>query len=650
MKKAKFIPETTDLDRVVMSGQELMEATRTVVRTISRDADTTVLFAGKGAYTSGKFTNLPAIPSTAKVTYRQALVTGGYANHESLHNVLTDFVSAAPKLRKWNREGKKLLLAMNNAIEDVRIENGGKDLYNGLAKAIDKTAREVTRSFIDDVYPKDPEIVNNFRRIGPVAVTWEGRRRLGYPDPSNAEAMALLPKEIADRVRKIVDRVMKLPHGVVGMGNIDTWEAHDGCNKAMRLAQKVCAEFEEGEPKEEEAPAGTSDEPGDEEGITLEDDAKSEDVEEGPTEEAEGLPEKEVAAEKEEAADLEEEAFSPELSTAMEKIMGDLIGDGTEYRTLFPLGDKIVRVTDSLKSNPYKSKIGIENYSTITKAMGPQLGTIRRKFERVLVSESASFWEGGKRSGRLKVRGNAAKIIELRPEVFSKRVSEKALNTAVTILVDLSGSMRNHKIKMATEATIAVAEALASAGVPLEILGHTTYDVEGARDVLRSMTRADIKTLSRSEGLLISVFKEFDEGMSTNVRRNLGYMVRMADANNVDGDAIKVAAQRLLMRREERKVMLVLSDGKPEYRDHNNICEDQHTRDSVQLVIQSGIEVAGLGITSTAVRRYYPNYVVVDNIDELASKYIDELAKMILGRGVSGADLIISTAKRGGRI
>ena len=283
--------------------------------------------------------------------------------------------------------------------------------------------------------------------------------------------------------------------------------------------------------------------------------------------------------------------------------------------------------------------------------MGPQLGTIRRKFERVLVSESASFWEGGKRSGRLSVRGNAAKIVQLQPDVFSKRVMEKALNTAVTILVDLSGSMRGDgKILAATQATIAVAEALTAAGVPLEILGHTTDEVAGTDELIGRMTSAEIRSLSRSEALLTYVFKDFDEGLSTTVRQNLGRMVLMATDNNIDGDAIKVAAKRLLMRPEARKVMLVLSDGHPEYRHARNLDVHVYTRDCVQLAIQSGIEIAGLGIGSASVERYYPKYVVVHDIGELSTKYIDQIAKMILGRGVSGSDLIISTASRGGRI
>ena len=71
---SKYIPETSELEDVVMTGAELMDATTTVVRAMSTDFSTDVQFAGDGAFTDGKMVSLPAIPSDAEVTKRDALV------------------------------------------------------------------------------------------------------------------------------------------------------------------------------------------------------------------------------------------------------------------------------------------------------------------------------------------------------------------------------------------------------------------------------------------------------------------------------------------------------------------------------------------------------------------------------------------------
>ena len=270
----KYIPETAQLNDVVMTGEELMDSTNAVVRTFSDQFDTPVHYAGDGAATDGNNVYLPSVPQNAEITLRQSLVMGGFANHETLHKLMTDFDKIQPRFRKWHEEGKKFTKAMNNAIEDVRIENGGRVLYNGIAKAIDKTAREVNRKFIDEVYPQAPEVVNDWRRVGPVAVTWAGRKALGYPDPSNQEALDLLPPDIRKRAERVAKLAMGLDTGVRGMANLDQRAAHNGSWKAVLLAERLTRELEKEEREREEEengddprPINPGDEPGDSEDI-----------------------------------------------------------------------------------------------------------------------------------------------------------------------------------------------------------------------------------------------------------------------------------------------------------------------------------------------------------------------------------------------
>jgi cobalamin biosynthesis protein CobT len=694
-RKITYIEESGDLEAEIMTGQQLMDATTTVVRTIARDHGTDVVFVGTGAATDGRNVLLPSIPTDAKITRRQALVTGGFANHESLHKLLTDFHATGKLMKKWHRDGKKLTRSMANAIEDIRIEAGGQVLYNGLPKSIDKTAREVNREFIDKIYPQDPTVVNDFRKIGPVAVTWEGRRRLGYPDPSMAEAMALLPEDVRKRVNKIVDQVMKLEHGVEGMGRVNTVAAHKGSLDAYRMAERVVRAYEKEQEEERakqqaqaqgngdgtqqgkvdskseaksgsESPAGESSSDG--RGTT---EAKSGGDESKPDQETGDAPTKtegevtkdadhgrdaEVATDKqggpgggvgatvgvETGQEEEPEPISAELSRIVQTVLGEILQSDGGYRVLNPSEDEVV----GAQPHPHDRL----TYQAIKSAMGPELGTVRRKLERVLMAMKESNWENGKRSGRLNVRRNARKIIELRPDVFKKRVEENTINAAMSLLIDLSGSMSSDgKLRLATQATIAVVEALDGTGIPIEVSGHHTFISELSRRAWDDMDAEEQRRVSRAQNIRNRVFKGFDDPLSR-CRNALGGMPRMSSGANADGDAILMAAKRLLDRREDRKVMLVLSDGQPAYSSHNRDIH-QHTRDCVQWCVEQGIEIVGLGIKSSAVARYYPRHVVVQSMDGFAKTYIDEVAKLLTGRSMTqSGQLIASGVRRGSRL
>ena len=132
-------------------------------------------------------------------------------------------------------------------------------------------------------------------------------------------------------------------------------------------------------------------------------------------------------------------------------------------------------------------------------------------------------------------------------------------------------------------------------------------------------------------------------------RGALGMMSGVCGGANADGDAIRFAAKRLLERPEPRKVMLVLSDGAPAWAS-NTHNKHQWTRDCVEWVTHQGIEIVGLGILDGSVSKYYPNYVVVNDMEEFNKTYIDEVAKLILGKGKRNDDLMTTGVRRGSKL
>lgn len=696
----KYIPETAALDDVVMTGDELMDATSKNVRTFSTDHDTDCIFVGDGAATDGDTVYLPSLNGDANVTKRQALVLGGFAMHETLHKLLTDFRWFKKKVKGWSVFTK----SMHNAIEDVRIENGGRVLYNGLPKQVDKTAREVNRKFIDEVYPGRPECVKDFGVIGPVAVTWAGRKLLGYDDPSNEEALSLLPDDIRKRVERIAKQAMKLDTGVRGMGQVDQRAAFNGCKKGGVLAERITKELAE-ELKEEQKRLVGEEGHGTTEQQRDENEQGQEQSGTGGTEQTSGEKThgedgtdkgKEAGKSPDEMKDSDNkpdgnqeksggdianggndayddkirglDPIDPNIDAAASRIVGEINqSDPTGYRVWCPSGDELhTRYNDDRltgKQLGFGQGRGRKLYDESKKTSGGALSTIRRKLERVLLEAKESMWENGKRSGRMDVQRNATKIVQLRPNVFRRRETEQAVNSALTILIDQSGSMNDGvKIELAQQTTIAILEALEPTQVPVEVIGHNTGGVpnrtERDRQKRQKNRKANINAAEYGRGRITVdpeygrynkidyfLYKSFEDSLSV-CREALGWMVQTTKGSNADGDAVRYAARRLLERQEPRKILFVLSDGAPAwYSDTHD--KHQWTRDCVEWCKHQGIHVVGLGMLDGSVASYYPDYIVVHNIDDFAKTYINKIAKMLLGKGEINQDAMKTGVRRG---
>lgn len=710
-RKITYIPDSGELDTAYCSGRDLMDATKAVVSTLSRNAKATVTFAGDGAYTDGQHVVLPALPDNASITKRQGLVTGGYANHEMLHNVLTEFNGETEQMcRRWRRDGRELTSALANAMEDVRIEMGGRDLYNGLPKAIDHTSHEVNQQFLDNYASGDipADAVSDFGQIGAVAITWEGRRRLGYPSDTMQKCLDLLSPDVRRKVNTIVDAVQHLETGVRGMGDIDTEAAYRGCRELHKLAERIADDYqtqrrEGGSGNEtnigtatdnEQATGGTGRTPdgqdngnakreggegtaggssnadptsltgtGDQGSGKGQSDNRSKETDSGTEQDVSsgdlrsGDDKPNTYAQSDGSVDTSWErdnckgVITGELVKALDKVVEDIHSqriEGGKHTVLTRDADywqvsqkDKTKFNDGLKiKRSIKLQDGDIEYANRLKQMGNKLGTMRRKLERALVSQKRSRYAPRKRHGRLDTN-KLTNIIRFDPLVFRHKVVDDFINTAVSICVDLSGSMRGDEISLATDCAIAIAEALQGTGVELEITGHNTA---GAHAMYRSDTG---RKYHRKCAIRMTMFKSFDTPLQR-ARGTLGQMPYAVGAANADGDAWMYAADRLLQRPEQRKIFIAMSDGRPAYRnDYGDANSYKHTRNVVEWMTLNGIDVVGIGIGDDCVKQFFPRYVVVQRLDDLSKHVMDQLGKMLLGERfvVDNSDLI-ATGRR----
>lgn len=196
--------------------------------------------------------------------------------------------------------------------------------------------------------------------------------------------------------------------------------------------------------------------------------------------------------------------------------------------------------------------------------------------------------------------------------LFKTKDESKALDTAVSVLVDYSGSM-NSKEKIGTAAATACAlnELFRTLRVNCEILGFSEINFRNNATF---------------------VFKPFNQQVSDDNLAEYMSIASCAMGNNCDGDNILIAAHRLKQQKQPRKVLIVLSDGSP--------CGglgdiDGFTKQVIQKIeSEREIDIIGIGIQDCNVKRLYKTNQVVNNLNELPTKLIDTLENILLERKV----------------
>jgi cobaltochelatase CobT len=217
--------------------------------------------------------------------------------------------------------------------------------------------------------------------------------------------------------------------------------------------------------------------------------------------------------------------------------------------------------------------------------------------------------------------------------VFKLRDDRAEMDTAVSVLVDMSGSMKGPKASLATQAVIAIAEALDRPSIPFEVLGFNNASmflgVSGrAFEEIEQDHRE--KRHDRYVPLDMYELKRFDERLSQ-ASGVLWQIERLVDGSNSDGEAVLSAWRRLLARPESRRVMLVLSDGQPAT-SGNKGAQANYLGDVVRRVeADESCDVVGIGIMDASVEEFYQRSVVVNDIDELAGVAMDQMARLLMG-------------------
>lgn len=612
-----------------ITAREYEEATKTVVRTIGREAKCDVIFAGDdakaGVKNSNRIVQLPINPPDQPLSKRQYFIGQGYANHETLHNLCTDIEGLAPRMTKIHKHKQHLTMALCQAVEDMRIERAGGEMYPGIPNKLAATAQFAAEKFLAMPDDERNELVGDFKKIGPIAMTWEGRKRMGYHSPALDKCIAAVDPKVMDTVRKYMDVVDKLPTGVTGIGVIDRVESFKGSHKVVDLAEVIAREvMQDPDEKEEGDGGGGGDEGGGGDDGTGGGGNKGSDGRCGAGNSEEFIP------------------FDPDM---LKYVLPELKAQGAinayrPYTTALDVWVKRGSKTDAARRTLHDPS-NMKRYNDTMKKMTGKLAVMRRKLERALQAKMDMEYVGGYRTGKLRLTGSVpVKVMQNKQNIFRRREGGKDIDAAVTLLIDASGSMSNRRIALAQESAIALAEAIARVGVPLEVLVFNTRmpskDEVPGRDEIVSMVGPIVSAartggmhFARTEPISMYEVKSFDDNMNI-ARMGMGGIVNMVASSNADGESVLKAWDRLKVRKEKNRVLMVLSDGQPSCAGDGNQ-QHQHLANVIEAITEEGGHCIGIGIQSECVKQYYPQYSVVNVLEDLTGACIENIARMLLG-------------------
>jgi cobaltochelatase CobT len=258
---------------------------------------------------------------------------------------------------------------------------------------------------------------------------------------------------------------------------------------------------------------------------------------------------------------------------------------------------------------------------------------LANRLQRRLMAQQNRSWDFDQEEGLLDA-ARLARVVVSPGHSLSYKVErdQEFKDTVVTLLIDNSGSMRGRPISIAAISADIMARTLERCGVKVEILGFTTRAWKGGQSRERWLADGKPQHPGRLNDLRHIIYKKADEPMRR-ARRNLGLMMREGLLKeNIDGEALLWAHDRLLARPEDRRIMMVISDGAPvddsTLSVNNAGYLETHLRKVIEWIEkQSPVQLVAIGIGHD-VTRYYKKAVTIMDVEQLGGTIIEQLADL----------------------
>ena len=609
-----------------ITAPQKMEALRKVAAILTKNFGVEIIFQGNMALTDGHRIIVPSLPDNAHPDLVDAMT--GYVDHECGHIVETDFRLFDPKRRPLHADAKALtphqialaeemakalhkeiggkpnpdydgrVKAMVNVVEDVRMEHRMAERYRGMGVNLETVMRWVLKKNIE----KWADAPAFFKVTCPMIVRAKKYQGYGYADEVLPQICDAATEELLDKVDDEIRGMHLLP---------DVWASYECARRILKTLDDLAEPPETEEPPGGGGGAGGAPDETSEEARKLAKDMLSE-----MAEEAKGLHE----------AMVDEIVETSKAVTGAHRVYTDEFD-----RTVTPDGSEKKR---------------LEEYARIYEPVKPYVNVISSIMTRVLLAQAASHTLHARPSGTISMN-TIARLRAGDPNIFKKKRQGRDIDTYVELFVDHSGSMSGSKIMLATQACMAMAEALDKVKVSFGITGFTCGYVstgldagqkERMKEVYGDLSggfygirgeekEKEIHGFSRLEPLVEYQYKRADEAYQ-HIKTRLAAMPHQDMYNNADGDSILRVAKRVAQRPENRKLIITFSDGYPAYDQGPKAaigCNERLKQVVQQISRTPGMEMVGIGIMSDAVRQFYPRSVVIMDVNKLPEVAMTEL-------------------------
>ena len=590
------------------------------MRALSRTPDLEVVYASDKPMVSGHGegakARLPEPPR--RLSPRDAAIVRGHADSLALRLACHDSATHRRLLPE-----AQAARAVFESVEQVRVESIGARRMDGVASNLS--------AMLEDRYHRGNFAEITDRADAPLedAVALMVRERLTgqAPPPAAQKIVDLWRPWIEDRAGADLDKLDATLEDQRAFG---------------RSVHRLLASLEMGDPspldREEDEEDSADDQPQDdaadqdgegdqgESGDTMETEAaeaSSEEFDDGAMDSPDG-----PAGETPEDAD---DGEADEASESRRPPSGANEARGPEYKAYSTKYDEIVAAEELCEPEELERLRAYldKQLSTLSNVVG----RLANRLQRRLMAQQSRAWEFDLEEGMLDPARLSRVVVDpQQPLSFKREKDTDFRDTVVTLLLDNSGSMRGRPITVAATCADILARTLERCGVKVEILGFTTRAWKGGQSREAWLQAGKPPGPGRLNDLRHVIYKAADAPWRR-ARRNLGLMMREGLLKeNIDGEALDWAHERLLGRAEQRKILMMISDGAPVDDSTLSVNAGNYLERHLRAVIQeietrSPVELIAIGIGHD-VTRYYRRAVTIVDAEELGGAMTEKLAEL----------------------
>ncbi|HZP70026.1 MAG TPA: cobaltochelatase subunit CobT [Pseudolabrys sp.] len=586
------------------------------LRALARKPELEVAFAAERPGLMGGKVRLPEPPR--KLSKAEAAIVRGHADSIALRLACHD----AAMHRRLQPAGQQAR-AVFEAIEQARVEAIGARRMDGVAQNLTAMLDErFHRAKFDEITDRADAPIED-------ALALMVRERLtGLAPPPAAKRMVDLWRPlIEDRAGSDLDRLESLVEDQRQFSDV-VHDLLDALEMGEDRSQDSEDEEDEGEEDRRKQDSGENSEAADS------DEMQRMSMEESQVS-SEDMPDAAAEAVEAPTADMADDTDMGDAETPGEpqrpRHFGANEPRGPDYRAFTVKFDETVAAEDLCEAEELDRLRGY-----LDKQLSHLQGVVARlanRLQRRLMAQQNRSWEFDLEEGQLDPARLSRVIVDpLHPLSFKAEKDTEFRDTVVTLLLDNSGSMRGRPITVAATCADILARTLERCGVKVEILGFTTRAWKGGQSREHWLTAGKPANPGRLNDLRHIIYKSADAPWRR-ARKNLGLMMREGLLKeNIDGEALDWAHKRLLGRTEQRKILMMISDGAPVDDSTLSVNPGNYLERHLRWVIEeietrSPVELIAIGIGHD-VTRYYRRAVTIVDAEELGGAMTEKLAEL----------------------